>query len=387
MNEMGYRAAAVGNHEFDFGLETLTELAAAAEFPFLSANIRYLDNGTTPVDLGIESYSIVTVNDLRVGIIGLTTTSTPRTTNPVNVSEFEFWDYETALRDILPLVEGEGVDLILVPGHICQDEAISLAEKVADLPIDMIGGGHCNELFAEEVAGITVLEGGTAFGSYARATFAYDRSADELVGVTMDVNVNVGGTADPTIAAIVDGWQQATDEVLNQVIGYSEKGIARRSPEMQALITESWLVAFPTADVAVTNLGGMRADLPPGEITLADILTVMPFENVIVEVLITGEQLDTLLGYNSATFAGVYRESFRWHLNSTESEIEEDALYAVLVSDFMYAGGDEYRQLAQWDPNGYDTSVSWRQPVIDWIEAQDSSPDNPLDKAIEDLLP
>ena len=150
MNSMGYAAAAVGNHEFDFGLDALTLRAEEANFPFLSANMRYAD-GSFPTDIGIEPYTIVSVGDIQVGIIGLTTQLTPQTTNPTNVADFEFIDYETALREVVPEVKAEGAEIILIPGHLCRPSLNLLANKVADLGIHMIGGGHCNELFAVEV--------------------------------------------------------------------------------------------------------------------------------------------------------------------------------------------------------------------------------------------
>ncbi len=385
MNAMGYRAAAIGNHEFDFGLDTLAELAAASTFPFVSANIRYKADGSIPTDIGIQPYTIITVNDIRIGITGLTTTSTPRTTNPVNVTEFDFIEYETALRDIVPQIEAEGVDLIFVPAHICEDEMRPLANQVADLGIDLLGGGHCNELFDDQVGEMILLEGGTTLGSYAYATLQFDLDAGELVEVSTGVRNNVGGTAVTDIQSIVTNWQVEADKELNRVIGYSENGIARRSTQMQNLITESWLWGYPTADVAVTNWGGMRADVLPGDITLADVVTFMPFENVIVDLSLTGEQLINLLEANSATAGGVHRANFEWILNETGAPIDADAIYSVLVNDFMYAGGDEYTFLADYDPNGYNTAINWRQPVIDWIEAQDSTSDNPIDDTIDSL--
>ena len=159
----------------------------------------------------------------------------------------------------------------------------------------------------------------------------------------------------------------------------------QRSQGMQSLITEAWLWAYPTADVAITNLGGMRTDLPPGDITLADVVGVMPFDNVIVELQLTGEQLDVMLGQRSAAVGGVYRDNFRWYLQATGEELDSDEIYTVLVNDFMYAGGDDYALLSVYDPDGYNTAINWRQPVIDWIMAQDSSPENPIDAAIAEL--
>ncbi|WP_420641704.1 bifunctional metallophosphatase/5'-nucleotidase [Candidatus Leptofilum sp.] len=386
MNAMGYDAAAVGNHEFDFGLDALQARAAESEFPFLSANIRYKSDGTTPVDLGIRPYILVTVNDIQVGIIGLTTTRTPTTTNPVNITQFDFLDYETALREVVPQVREAGAEMIVVPAHICQTSLEILAQDVADLGIALLGGGHCNELFSSEVNDIVLLEGGTAFAGYAYATFQFDIENDEVISVDYGVRSNSGGMADPEVEAIVMRWQEEADAELNRTIGYSENGLLRRSQGMQSLITEAWLWAYPTADVAITNLGGMRADLPPGDITLADVVGVMPFENVIVELLLTGEQLETMLGQDSAAVGGVYRESFRWRLKATSEELDPDAFYTVLVNDFMYAGGDDYALLATYDPDGYNTAINWRQPVIDWIMAQASSPEAPIDAAFAALM-
>jgi 2',3'-cyclic-nucleotide 2'-phosphodiesterase (5'-nucleotidase family) len=243
MNAMGYAAAAVGNHEFDFGLNALRARAAESDFPFLSANIRMKSDGTTPEDWGIRPYTIITVNDIQVGIIGLTTTRTPTTTNPVNVTEFDFIEYETALREVVPMVKEAGAEMIVVPAHICQGEMEILAQDVADLGIHLLGGGHCNELFANELNDIVLLEGGTALASYAYATFQFDTASDTIVSVNYGVRNNSGGTADPTVESIILRWQDEADVELNRTIGYSEQGLARRSQGMQSLITESWLWA------------------------------------------------------------------------------------------------------------------------------------------------
>lgn len=386
MNEMGYTAAAVGNHEFDFGLDSLTARAEESTFPFLSANIRYRDNGRTPTELGIEPYTIIEANGIQVGIIGLTTTSTPYTTNPVNVSQFDFIDYETALREVVPQIKEAGAELVLVPGHVCQDELIDLAQAIPDLGVHMLGGGHCNELFADEVNDIVILEGGYHLTSYARVTFEFDTATDTVLSSDFGINFNAGSTADPQVDEVVMRWRDEADAELEQVIGYTESGIGRRSPEMEALIPESWLAGYP-ADVAATNLGGIRANIAPGDITLGDIIGVMPFNNILIEVTLTGQQLLTLLEQNGLATGGVYRVGVNWHLKATDEKIERDETYSVLVNDFMYAGGDSFSFLARFDPQGYNTAIDWRQPVIDWILAQNSSSDNPIDTAVSNLIP
>jgi 2',3'-cyclic-nucleotide 2'-phosphodiesterase (5'-nucleotidase family) len=387
MNTMGYAAAAVGNHEFDFGLDALRARAGQATFPFLSANIRYRRNGAIPTDLGIQPYTIVATNGIQVGIVGLTSLSTPQTTNPVNVASFEFLDYEVALREVVPQVQAAGAELILAPAHVCQAELESLAQQIGDLGIHMLAGGHCNELFATEINGMTVVGGGYHFTSYARVAFRFDTANDTVVDVEADVRPNTGGVADAQIEAVVAGWRAETSQELDVVIGYTQNGVARRSQAMQDLITESWLMGYPTANVAITNLGGMRAALPPGDMTLADIIGVLPFNNVIIELRLSGRQLLQVLAFavGDAAIGGIHLDGARWVFNQTGVALDPAQTYSVLVNDFMYAGGDNYGLLAEFDPDAYNTAIDWRQPVIDWVLAQNSSAGQPIDKAINQL--
>ncbi len=388
MNAMGYNAAAIGNHEFDFGLDGLGARLSEADFPYLSANIRYKADSTTPTDLGIQAYHILDVEDLRIGLIGLTLTSTPKVTNPVNVADFDFIDYDLALREIVPQVSAEGVDLILVPTHICTDELIPLARAVHDLGIALLGGGHCNERFAEKIGDITVISAGDGFSSYAFATFELDAASKDLLHVDYGVVENQGGPEDQAVSEIVARWQAETDRELDVVIGYLDAAVPKRSTLMAALITESWLYAYPTADVAITNWGGMRDQIPAGNITMADIVSVMPFNNVLVDLKMTGDQLQRVLlaGRGNPPVGGIHIVGGQWILNDSGLPLESDQLYSVLVNDFMYAGGDDLTMLAEFDPNAYNTSINWRQPVIDWIEEGGSTIDDPLDAFIGALI-
>ena len=82
---------------------------------------------------------------------------------------------------------------------------------------------------------------------------------------------------------------------------------------------------------------------------------------------------------------GIVKKGFGWELKNSGESLSPEGNYSVLANDFMYAGGDNYDILAQYDPNAYITGIDWRQPVIDWILAQNSTPENPLDQSIEQL--
>ncbi len=386
MNTMGYAAAAVGNHEFDFGLDGLSDRTEQADFPYLGANICYKDSGEVPTDLGIQPYAIIEVAGLKIGLIGLAYEDTPSVTNPVNVAGFDFIDYEETLREFVPEVRSMGVDLIFVPSHICEWELSQLARDVDDLGIALFGGGHCHEEFSDQTGEAVLLGGGSNLRGYAFATFEVALSTGEYEVIDIGTEENFGGTPHPQVAEIVAHWQALTDEELNVVIGYLENEIEQRSDEMAALTTESWLWAYP-ADVAITNWGGMRDRLPAGDVTYASIISVMPFDNVLMDVALTGAELEQVLesGDYLPAIGGLYLERGQWILKESGQPLDPEATYNLLVTDFLYAGGDDYH-IAEFDPEAYNTAINWRQPVIDWILEQESSSENPLDAAIQGLM-
>lgn len=386
LNAMGYAAAAVGNHEFDFGLDTLSARAAQSTFPFVSANIRYVDTGEPPLDLGIRPNTLVERNGVVIGVVGLSTRDTPESTAPYNVEPFTFIDYDTALRDAVADVQAQGAQVVIVLGHLCRHELRPLAPLADELGIHMLTGGHCNEGVADSAESLVTLIGGSHMASYAWADLTVDTATGAVTVTGAAVEANQGGSPDPAVQAIVDRWQARTDDELDVGIGYLANDIPRHSAAMQRLITETWLEGVPNADVALTNLGGMRDDLRAGEITYADLISVAPFNNVLVEVQLTGaELLDLVRTRDRLAVGGMARTADGWVLTRTGASISAEATYRVLVNDFMYAGGDDYTVLAQADPAGYNTAIDWRQPTLDWIIAQNSSAEAPLNEAIAQL--
>ncbi len=93
------------------------------------------------------------------------------------------------------------------------------------------------------------------------------------------------------MAARVAYWQAQADAALGQVIGYTRSGLPQRSEMLFNLVTDAWVWAYGTADAAVTNAGGFRQGIDAGPITLADVVGVLPFNNQLVEVAVTGAQL------------------------------------------------------------------------------------------------
>jgi 2',3'-cyclic-nucleotide 2'-phosphodiesterase (5'-nucleotidase family) len=262
-----------------------------------------------------------------------------------------------------------------------------LAAAVKDLGIPFMGGGHCHNPYSNKVDNTVIVTSGSNFSGYGYARIEYTPSTDETTILDFGIHKNEGGPADSTIETIINRWQDESDAELNKEIGYLENEIPQRSQAMQDLISESWLLGYPTADISLTNLGGMRDRIPAGPVTIADIVSVMPFNNVLMDLKMTGQQVLLIIraGESSLAIGGLHKESGAWIMNKTSEKLIPDETYTVLVTDFLYAGGDQFGMFARFDPNAYNTAIDWRQPVIDWLLSQASTPETPLDSAIKSL--
>ncbi len=378
MNVMQYDAAAIGNHEFDFGLDGMRERAAQSEFPFLSANIR--DDETGALAAFAIPYVVQEVNGIQVGLIGLSSVATPETTNPKNVAGLSFMDYPEALAAVVPQARKDGAELLLVLGHLCYDDRHWLLPTAAELGVALSGGGHCHQTNAEVVDGVALVESGSYLEGYVRIDIDFDTQTDTVLQVEARYRQNSGGKVDPEVAAMVAEWRAQADETLTAVIGYLEEPILNRSHAMINLVTRAWLEAYPTAQIALTNKGGFRQELPAGEVTLETIIGMLPFDNVLVDAELTGAEIVRNIVCCQPVAAGM--TTVGAYTLDDGTRLDPEAVYHVLVNEFMYTGGDGFKFQEQ-DPDAYNTSIDWRQPVIDWIISLNTSPENPLDDYLD----
>jgi 5'-nucleotidase/UDP-sugar diphosphatase len=375
MNAMNYSAAAIGNHEFDFKIDVLNQRIAESTFPYLAANIK--SKTTNAIPDFVTPYIVREVNGVKVGIIGLASTTTPWSTFPDHVAEYNFLDYDAALREITPQVKADNAELLIVIGHISNSEMQALVPTARDLGITIIGGGHSHEKVANIIDGIATIESGANMIAYSKAELVFDTEADTLVQISVSLHENVGGSPDAEIDVIVKKWQSLMDQELAEVIGYVNQEIGQASNAMFNLVTDSWLYSYPNADVSLTNKGGIRQSIPAGNITFGTIVGVLPFENNIVELELTGTQLiDCVDGLvmGGMTSIGGYKLS-------DGTPIYPDTIYQVLTTDYLYSRTDHNFHL--YDSEPYNTSIHFRQPVIDWIKSLNTSTVNPLDQYLD----
>jgi len=389
MNAMGYRASVVGNHDLDAGQEVLRERIKEARFPYLAANL-YRQGTEEPVDW-VKPYLIVEINGVKVGIIGLALKETPDVTAAKHLEGLAFGDYEPALRRWVPVVRAQGAEIILVEAHVCPQDLALLAKKVKDLDIALFEGGHCHQSALTSAGGALVAVASSYWRDYVLTKLTYDsatgkvvKSEQELVDVLYPKAAKSASAPEPVVQGIIAKWDERTQTMLGEVIGYTATGLRKASAALHNLLTDSWLWAYPQADVALSNVGGFRQDLARGQITVRDIVSVLPFENEMYELEVKGKDILYALKTSGEplVLGGIRREGEdELILLKDGSPLKPEATYRLLITDYLY-GNPSYPFKLQ-DSQPYETSVSWRQPVIDWIRVQKSDRDNPLEKHLD----
>ena len=382
MNAMEYDASAIGNHEFDFKVEGLYERIEQADFPYLSANIREKASGEIP---GFATpYIIKEINGVMVGIIGLTTTTTPSSTFPDHVADYDFIDYLTALDETVPQVKLDGAELIIVVAHICYSEISEIARSLIDLGVSVIGGGHChNDMKAQIITSsngeLAAIKSVAYMQSYVKIEITYDKIEKEVVSMEPSVHLNENGSPDQTVSDVISYWRMQTDAELSEVIGYTDNEITVRSNAMHNMVVDSWLNQYPTADIAMTNAGGIRQSIPAGNIIKEVIISVLPFQNFIIELQLTGAQVINCTEYDDMIYGGM--TTVGGYFLSDGTPIDDNTTYSVLTTDFLYAQIDI--PFSQYDASPYYTSMNYHQPTIDWITSLNTSSANPLDNYLD----
>src|SRR5688572_2766498 len=173
LNAMGLDAAAIGNHEFDWTVDTLRARIADADFPWLSANIFEKATGERPA--WVTPYAWIEQAGLRIAVIGASTLSTPQTTMPENVAAYEFRDIAGVVDELAPKLREAGADLVVLTVHAgaVADSAGSYRGEIVDIarritvPLDLIVSGHTHTHVETVENGIPIVQArssGTAVG-------------------------------------------------------------------------------------------------------------------------------------------------------------------------------------------------------------------------------
>ena len=377
-NELGVDAANIANHEFDYGLEILKARVGEAKFPFLAANITR--SGTDEAPSFLKPWTIFERDGVKVGVVGLAFIGTPQSTLAVHVQGLEFKPYAETLERVVPEIKKAGAEVVLVAFHDRVSVIADLLEAHGNFGVHAIIAGQSHRKGKKTVKGVPIVNPGPFGRSYVRFEIAVDRQSRQIQSVDdaiVDVTGEVGAPTHPpssALEAIAEGARQKAHALAGEVLGKLAKplpvGTFANSP-LGHLIVDAWLSAFPDVDFAVCNIGSLRQPLGAGPLTIGDLTSVMPFENNLYVVKLTGAQLKAQLVIDGPIVGGLtwkYRtKGGKRRVMSAFDRVGQPILdtktYAVVVNDFMYFGGDGFR-FKEVDATPEDTGLSWREPVI-----------------------
>ena len=367
MNLLGYAAAALGNHEFDYGLDALEARVRDADFPILSANVHGVE--------GVRPYTIVEVEDLRIGVVGLTVENLAEVTHPKNLTTITVDPLIDTLEGFMPEVR-EQSDFVILVAHIDKDEQFRIARAFPE--IRLIVAGHPHVARTDHFGPTTIVQTGSSTRNLGRIVMTVVDGEPKSITEELLVIENI--PADPEVVELIRPYRDAIDDRASEVLGEATLPLVRsESTEtpLGNLITDS-IRSWAETDIAIAGFGGIRAPLGAGPITFGGVFEVLPFQNTVVKLTLTGAQLKSLLGRTALAISGIRAvwDSERSYPNllifvtlSDGTPIADELDYTVAVPDFLWAGGDGLVELTQ-GTDAQDTGMLVRNVLADYIRAR-----------------
>jgi|GEM_PF-140079 len=369
-NLAGLSGAAIGNHEFDFGSEessgpsaidrlgALKARMTEAHYPYLAANIIEKTTGKLPNFPNTYPSKIYSTGKVQVGVIGLSTLDTPKTTLPINIESLHFEDLkETTLREAKKLRE-QGADIVVITSHVglkcepgkmptsliirrqtdpqgpCQSdsELVKLLQSLPQGTVDAVVAAHTHQIVHHWVEGVPVIEGG-AYGRYFNLIYLnYDLKNRKLLTEQTQIEGPVpvcprifanqndcngdrpapkegrGSLVRPVfhghkikpdsqVKALIKPILDQAAKFKNQIIAESDQPIDHERYKESPLgnLVADAIRSKSGADVALINAGGIRAPLEGGKINYGQVFRSLPFDNSITVVKVTGKELRQIL--------------------------------------------------------------------------------------------
>ena len=424
MNKVGYDAWVPGNHDFDAGYANALRLMGLAKFPVLGAN--FVTKATGEIPAPLVPYTIKEVAGIKIGIIGIITEETEFYSAGQNLGDYDLIPVKPVVQRYVEELRPR-VDLIFVQGHIglpydVQSAYKEMVETGVEQKIrwgmnamelvhnvqgvDVLIGGHIHvgyeQGWEDPVTHTIVIQTygrGTGVGLY---TFKVDRETRKIVGYELP-------EADGSIITLYEDeyWPESeTSEFLSGKMDTAEAGmdvpIGRAIVDLTRIgVGESVLGDLVTdamreavdADVAFTNLGGIRSNIHAGTITPREVFTAIPFENRLVYYDMTGSYLKHVLEWRikgmrqGAYVSGVkivYSRALPDYERITSLTVggkpwDPDSIYRVATTDFIASGNIGLEFLADFDPEHvHSTDILVKDAMVEYIKKH-----SPLDRKLE----
>ena len=419
MNAAGYDVVTLGNHEFDYGYAQLKENMSKAKFKVVCADV-FNEDGTPIFD---ASYTYTTKSGVKVGFFGMETPETQTKANPALIKGLTFATGDAFTKAAADQVAAlKDADVVICLAHLGVDGE-SKPYRSADLyaavkGIDFIVDGHSHTVMTKGEKGEPIQSTGTAFANI--GVIVIDDASKKIESNSL-YEIKEDTAKDATVAAAAKTIVDRVDKEYGVVFAKSEVTLngakapnGNRDSETNNgdLITDAmlWKVMQNkeglTVDadhvVAITNGGGIRAAIKPGDVTKKDINTVLPFGNTVAVIYVTGAELlealeastyslpvggfpqvaginftlSTAVAYdaNAETYpASTYygpKSINRVVINSINGkEFKADDTYAVVTNNFVAGGGDTYYAFAAASAQ-FDTGIPLDEAVMEYVTTE-----------------
>ncbi len=368
-NAVGVDYACLGNHEFDFGPGILQERVKESHFVWLNANV--IDRKTKKPFGSMPPYVIRDIAGIKIGLFGLLTTSTEKSSKPG--PDVGFLDPIATAVQAVREMKAKGARIIIAITHLSMDEDKSLAHAVPS--IDLIFGGHEHTILRSLVGHTPIFKAGSDARDVDKivlhvnsATGAISSLDWRLLPVTPDV------PEEPETAAVVSRYEKELSAQLDQPVGRTGVALdagsaANRGGEtnLADFICDAYRQSM-SADVAIVNGGSIRSNMSygPGTLTRRDLLSILPFEDPVVKVAVTGSVIRAALEHGLDRISET-REDGRFpqvsgiryafdsqqpagkrivDVNINGQPLDDARTYSLALTIYLANGGDGYTMFA-----------------------------------------
>jgi 5'-nucleotidase/UDP-sugar diphosphatase len=410
LNAMKFDAMTVGNHEFDDGESALAPFLDKVQFPVLGANVQ--TDAQSKLGERIKKSVVLDVGGQKIGIVGVVTVDTPELASPG--PHVKITDDVQAINAEVDMLKSEGVNKIIALTHVGYNRDLDTIAKIPG--VDVVVGGHSHTLLSNtdpKAAGPypTMVDNPGGYKVPVVTAASYSRYLGDIV-VTFDDNgvvkeakgdpilLDSSVTPDPTMLARVEELAKPIAEMRKKVIGTSEGPIEGsrevcRAQEcsMGNLVADAMLdrTGAQGISIAIQNGGGLRASMPSGNVTMGDVLSVLPFQNTIATFQLTGADVLAALENGLSQIAdGAGRfpqvSGLKYSFDKTRppgsrvvsAEVKQGdgyvlldpkKTYGVVSNNYMRSGGDGYTVFATKGQNAYDYGPDLEQVVADYLAA------------------
>ncbi len=401
MNFAGYDAMTPGNHDFNYGTERLKKLSELLNFPMLSANVTYKDTGK----LVFEPYKIFKFKGIKVGVFGLTTPETLFKVAPKMINDININNPIEVSRDMVKKLRSK-CDVLIALSHIGVEPGSEFtSDKIArEVPgIDLIVDGHSHTELPHgiKVGDTLIVQAGYHGNKLGMVTIEVEKkkivSKEANLLYSDDLKIAVPAP-DKEVLGEIENAENMSKEFFAKILTYSnfsypsdQLKIRREDTELGNLCADAFR-NYTDADIAVINGGGIRGQIPEGDVTYGDIMQIFPFGNSVDVIKIDGktirEMLENSVKAYPAPFGGFLQVSgmtFEFDPDKPagsrvgaiyvdNAPIDENKTYTLALSSFLTQGGDEYTMLKDCPLAGVYGSAE--DAMVDYLNQYGVNPDS-----------